>query len=132
MRSRRVRRPALGIICAAALATSACFGGGPPAAQPTATTAATSASPVPASPIPGLPSPAPLASPGALPSPSPRPSGPEQSYTVESGDTLATIAQKFYGDSGLWRRIYEANRSAVGDNPDAIKVGTQLRIPPKE
>jgi nucleoid-associated protein YgaU len=51
---------------------------------------------------------------------------------VEEGDTLATISQKFYGDPTMWRRIYDANRSALGDNPDAIKIGTQLRIPPKE
>jgi nucleoid-associated protein YgaU len=78
-----------------------------------------------------VPSPIPLSSPIASPAPS-RPSGPDQSHTVEAGETLATIAQKFYGDSTLWRKIYDANRPAIGDNPDAIKVGTQLRIPPKE
>ena len=50
----------------------------------------------------------------------------------ETGDTLGTIAQKFYNDPTLWRKIYEANRAAIGDNPDAIKVGMQLRIPPKD
>ena len=53
------------------------------------------------------------------------------SYTVAEGDTLATIAEKFYGDSALWRRIYDANRSTIGDNPDNVRIGTTLRIPPK-
>jgi nucleoid-associated protein YgaU len=69
----------------------------------------------------------PAASPTAAP-----PSGPGEQYTVEAGDTLATIANKFYGDPALWRPIYEANRAAIGENPDAIQVGTQIRIPPKE
>jgi nucleoid-associated protein YgaU len=50
---------------------------------------------------------------------------------VAEGDTLATIAEKFYGDSGQWRRIYDANRSAIGENPDAVRIGTTLRIPPR-
>jgi 5'-nucleotidase len=116
-------------LCAAALFSSACFGGQAPQATPTSSGPATV--PPPLSPAPALASPSPL----AVPSPSPTParaSGPEQSYTVEAGDTLGTIAQKFYGDSTLWRKIYDANRSAIGDDPDAIKVGTQLRIPPKD
>lgn len=52
-------------------------------------------------------------------------------YTVERGDTLSGIAQKVYGRSGLWRRIYEANRGAIPD-PDRLKVGTELTIPPVE
>lgn len=128
MHWRRLQRPALAqMLCAMAVLSAACFGGGPPAAQPTPTTAA----PAP----PSIPSPAVSPSPLASPSPSPtvaRPSGPEQSHTVEDGETLAIISEKFYGDPTMWRKIYDANRSAIGDNPDAIKVGTQLRIPPKE
>jgi nucleoid-associated protein YgaU len=55
-----------------------------------------------------------------------------ESYVVAEGDTLATIADKFYGDSSQWRRIYDANRSAIGENPDAVRIGTTLRIPPKQ
>jgi nucleoid-associated protein YgaU len=89
------------------------------------------ASPVP-SPSPRVfgPPPSPAASPAASPSPTLAPG--EQAYTVEAGDTLGSIAQKFYGDSSQWRKIYDANRSALGDNPDAIKPGTQIRIPPKD
>jgi len=50
---------------------------------------------------------------------------------IAEGDTLATIADKFYGDPTLWRRIYDANTSAIGSNPDNVKIGTTLRIPPK-
>jgi nucleoid-associated protein YgaU len=122
------RRTGLAIALGGALLTSsACFGGGPPA-QSTSAPVATPGSAV-ASPA-AKPSPPALASPVA--SPSPRALGPEQDYTVESGDTLATIAQKFYGEPTQWRRIYEANRSAIGDNPDQLKLGTQLKIPPKE
>jgi len=54
-----------------------------------------------------------------------------ESYEVQSGDTLATIAQQFYGDSGLWRRIYDANKDTIGADPDKLKIGMKLTIPPK-
>ena len=133
MRSGQARRRLVSmVLCAGAFFSSACFGGGAPPAQatPTAGSPTTAASPVASPPV--LPSPVPLASPAASPSPQQPAAGPEQTYTVEPGDTLAIIAQKQYGDPTLWRRIYDANRAAIGDNPDAIKVGTQLRIPPKE
>lgn len=125
MRPRRSLLTALGAtLCVATLVTSACFGGGQEPAKPTPITqvqATPAASPPP--PPPPRPSPS--------PSPSPSPTGPETSYTVTTGDTLASIAEKVYGDASLWRRIYDANRQAIGDNPDNIVVGTQLRIPPK-
>ncbi|MBM4007694.1 MAG: LysM peptidoglycan-binding domain-containing protein [Planctomycetes bacterium] len=52
-------------------------------------------------------------------------------YTVQSGDTLSSIATKVYGDSKLWKRIYDANKDAIGSDPGALKVGQSLRIPPK-
>jgi len=110
----------------------------PTTAPATGASAGAAASPSPAS----SPSPAagagtlisPSASPstgapGASPSPSPAAGG--DSYTIAEGDTLASIADKFYGDSSLWRRIYDANRQAIGDNPDNVRVGTTLRIPPR-
>jgi nucleoid-associated protein YgaU len=126
MRWQGARRPALGFaVCTAALLISACFG------QPSTQPAPTTGPPTPSTAAsPSLASPSPLASPGASPSPALGPG--EQRYTVEVGDTLGTIAQKFYGDPTQWRRIYDANRSAVGENPDAIRVGTELRIPPRE
>ena len=57
--------------------------------------------------------------------------GNEQTYEVQSGDTLLSIAEQFYGDVTQWRTIYDANRDTIGSNPDALKVGSQLKIPPK-
>ncbi len=49
-------------------------------------------------------------------------------YTVEKDDTLPIVAMKVYGDSSLWRRIYDANRSTVQD-PNTILPGQRLDIP---
>jgi len=49
-------------------------------------------------------------------------------YTVRSGDTLSGIAGRLLGNSARWNDIYEANRNAI-DNPDALEVGTELKIP---
>lgn len=34
-------------------------------------------------------------------------------YTVESGDTLPRIAEKFYGDRTCWQTIYDANQDVI-------------------
>ncbi|HJQ31395.1 MAG TPA: LysM peptidoglycan-binding domain-containing protein [Pyrinomonadaceae bacterium] len=54
--------------------------------------------------------------------------GGEETYTVKSGDTLSKIGQHH---GVAWREIYEANKDVIGDNPDLIKPGQQLRIPKK-
>jgi LysM repeat protein len=51
-----------------------------------------------------------------------------QTYTVQSGDTLSKIAQRVYGDSGQYMRIFEANRDTLKD-PNQIRAGQQLNIP---
>lgn len=53
-------------------------------------------------------------------------------YTVQAGDTLSAIALKFYGDASQYMVIYEANKKLIGDDPDLIKVGQDLVIPPKK
>lgn len=58
-------------------------------------------------------------------------------YVVQPGDCLWAIAARILGpradgraiDAG-WRRIYDANRVAVGDNPSLIHIGLVLRLPP--
>jgi len=55
----------------------------------------------------------------------------DQLYEVVSGDTLGAISKRFYGKASLYKKIFEANRDIL-DNPDLIKVGQKLRIPPKE
>jgi nucleoid-associated protein YgaU len=49
-------------------------------------------------------------------------------YTVVAGDTLRSIAHRFYGDETQWPRIFEANRDQI-DNPDEIFPGQVLNIP---
>ena len=51
-----------------------------------------------------------------------------QFYTVQSGDTLSKIAERFYGNASEYNKIFEANRPMLND-PDHIFVGQQLRIP---
>jgi len=52
-------------------------------------------------------------------------------YTVQPGDTLSIIAQKFYGDGSeaSWRKIYEANRAVIGNDPNQLQAGMVLVIP---
>ena len=49
-------------------------------------------------------------------------------YVVQEGDTLASISRKFYKSSGRWKKIRDANRSAIPD-PAKLKPGTTLTIP---
>ena len=50
-------------------------------------------------------------------------------YEVKTGDVLGTISQTVYGTSRSWKKIYDANRDVIGDNPNSLKLGTKLRIP---
>ncbi len=50
-------------------------------------------------------------------------------HVVVSGETLASIADKSYGNRSNWKRIYEANKAIIGSNPSALKVGMRLTIP---
>jgi LysM repeat protein len=54
-----------------------------------------------------------------------------QSYTVKSGDTLSKISRQFYGNAHEYMRIFYANRDQLSD-PNKIKVGQQLVIPPDD
>jgi nucleoid-associated protein YgaU len=49
-------------------------------------------------------------------------------YQVKSGDTLSSIAKRFYGDSSAYNKIFEANKGQLSD-PDKIKVGQTLKLP---
>ncbi len=52
-------------------------------------------------------------------------------HTVAEGETLSAIAGQYYKSTAKekWMAIYSANKSDIGDNPAAIKVGQVLRIP---
>ncbi|MBN1474123.1 MAG: LysM peptidoglycan-binding domain-containing protein [Syntrophaceae bacterium] len=51
-----------------------------------------------------------------------------QYYEVKKGDTLWKIAENFYGDGKLYKKIFEANTDILKD-PDKIQIGQKLRIP---
>jgi nucleoid-associated protein YgaU len=59
----------------------------------------------------------------------PAPAPETKTYEVKSGDSLSKIAQREYGDAQKWRRIYDANRELIGDDPDLIHPGQNLKIP---
>jgi len=50
-----------------------------------------------------------------------------QIHTIKSGDSLSTIAKQYYGKASLWGVIASANPEV---NPDRLKVGSKLKIPP--
>ena len=58
-------------------------------------------------------------------------SGIIESYTVKAGDTLSEIAKKVYGDAAKYNDIYEANKDILA-SADDIKIGQELKIPPKK
>ncbi len=51
-----------------------------------------------------------------------------QTYTVQSGDSLAKISRNIYGSEKYWPQLYEANRDVVED-PRKIFRGEVLRLP---
>ncbi len=51
-----------------------------------------------------------------------------QYYIVKKGDTLWKIAENYYGDGKLYKKIFEANTDIL-KNPDVIQIGQKLRIP---
>jgi nucleoid-associated protein YgaU len=51
-----------------------------------------------------------------------------QYHVVVKGDTLSKIAEQYYGDEMLYKKIFEANRDVI-KNPDLIQIGWKLRIP---
>lgn len=51
-------------------------------------------------------------------------------YTVEKGDTLSKIAKQHLGDANAWKKIFDANQDQL-DDPDKIRPGQVLKLPPK-
>jgi nucleoid-associated protein YgaU len=52
------------------------------------------------------------------------------SYVVRQGDSLGSIALRFYGDAEKFPLIFDANRSTL-TSPSQIRVGQHLLIPAK-
>lgn len=49
-------------------------------------------------------------------------------YTVQSGDSLWKISERFYGNGARWKEIYEANKDKI-ENPNLIYPGQTFVIP---
>ena len=49
-------------------------------------------------------------------------------HTVRSGETLATIAARYYGSAAMFPKIYNANQGVI-KSPDLIYPGQVLAIP---
>jgi LysM repeat protein len=67
------------------------------------------------------------AQPAAKPAAAAPPHG-NETYTVQSGDTLSAIAKKFLGNPNAYMEIFNANKDQLSD-PDKIKPGQVLKIP---
>lgn len=52
-----------------------------------------------------------------------------QSHTVVAGNTLWSIAVRYYGSGAQYNKIYNANKALIGSDPNIIKVGQKLVIP---
>lgn len=150
--ARGVLGTALGASLTLSSATVASAWAGPSAAQQSiaaslpATTDTTASEPEPVAASEQLPSPrwsaeainVPLARiVGGQKQPSGRAQGVRQEVVVAKGQTLWSIASQMLGRqatiaeiSALWPRIYELNRAAIGADPDLLKIGTVLSLPP--
>jgi nucleoid-associated protein YgaU len=51
-----------------------------------------------------------------------------RTHVVAEGDTLTKISRKYYGTSGRWEDILNANRDVVKDEKSLV-VGSSLKIP---
>jgi phage tail protein X len=58
------------------------------------------------------------------------PSGPTQTYVVQKGDTINSIARRFYGKSSLGPKLWNANKALVA-NPRRLTPGDTIYIFPE-
>lgn len=49
-------------------------------------------------------------------------------HVVQPGETLYSIAKRYYGQGKQWRRVFQANKNRIID-PNRIKAGMKLIIP---
>lgn len=73
---------------------------------------------LPKAPVPGVPSAPPKIGLSSLP----------QSHEVTEGETLMSLALRYYGDAGHVSTLYRANQDKIL-SPDRVPIGTILRIP---
>lgn len=60
--------------------------------------------------------------------PAPTPAKNVRRHTVVKGDTLFSLAQRYYSNRSKWRDIYEANRDQM-PSENALRLGMELKIP---
>jgi nucleoid-associated protein YgaU len=56
------------------------------------------------------------------------PSAGSRRHTVVKGDTLFSLAQRYYGNRAKWRDIYAANRTVL-PSENSLRLGMELIIP---
>ncbi|GGO46020.1 MULTISPECIES: LysM peptidoglycan-binding domain-containing protein [Streptomyces] len=56
-----------------------------------------------------------------------KPAAAPKTYVVAAGDTLSKIARE-HSVSGGWKKLYEDNRGALGDDPRLIHPGLELTL----
>ena len=49
-----------------------------------------------------------------------------ETYTVQPGDSMTTIAKKVTGDASQAKTLYQNNQKTVGANPNTIKAGAVI------
>lgn len=52
-------------------------------------------------------------------------------HTTVRGDWLSKLAIRYLGSMGRWPEIYRLNRTIIGSNPNCLRAGLKLRIPPR-
>jgi nucleoid-associated protein YgaU len=70
----------------------------------------------------------PAATPAAWPGPQPATPPAGRRVVVAPGETLVSLAERFYGDPLVARRIWEANRDRLR-SPELLVPGMELRLP---
>jgi hypothetical protein len=50
-------------------------------------------------------------------------------HVTQRGDSLAQLAQRYYGDRYKWPVLYGANRKTIGPDPSSLKVGLRISVP---
>lgn len=93
----------------------------PPAPAPVADSPAITPVPVPV--------PVPVAPPAqTIQIQQPAAAGSFKRHVVAKGDTLFSLAQRYYGNRSRWRDIYAANRNIL-PNESSLAIGMELKIP---
>ncbi|MGP8268447.1 MAG: M91 family zinc metallopeptidase [Terracidiphilus sp.] len=53
-----------------------------------------------------------------------------KTVVVNPGDSLCTLAKKYYGTDEYWPLLWDANRNLIGSNPNRIDPRKPLSVPP--